>query len=253
VSTDSGAPAAAAVELRSVSYEEDGALLALADLAQVISDWDACRIVGGHMVSLHVALAGVDVAHRPTGDADLAAPVKVLADPALAAALRRLGYRKVRGNRLERDVGTCTAALDLLAPAQTSRAKPNVPAGEFSVDAFPELALALRSPGMLVTVHAALFAGPPLEPFTVAVPSIDTAIVLKACAGRPHDAIDLDRLLTAAVAGGVTLPPPPHDDKDVRLAVEFLHGPFVTHASEQRKLTVEQVIPRPEPREFLDL
>jgi hypothetical protein len=242
-----------AVELQSVSYDEDGALQGLADLAQVISDWTSCRIVGGHMVSLHVAVAGVDTEHRPTGDADLAAPVKVLADPALARALQRLGYIKVAGNRLERHVSTRTAAIDLLAPAPTSRERHNMRAGEFFVDAYPELAFALRSAPVTVEVGARMFAGGQLGPFTVAVPALVAAIVVKARAGRRRDAADLDRLLAAAAGSGVTLPPPPHGDEDLRLAVEHIHGPFLTGAGEERRLLVEQVVPRPEPHGFIDL
>ncbi|MEX2621025.1 MAG: hypothetical protein WD250_12505, partial [Egibacteraceae bacterium] len=44
-----------------------------------------------------------------------------------------------------------------------------------------------------------------------------------------------------------------HNDKDLRRAVEYLHGPFVARAGERRKLAVEQVVPRPAPRRFIDL
>lgn len=242
------------VELQSVSFEEDGALQALADLAQAVPDWGRCRIVGGHMVSLHVEITGADVEHRPTGEADLVAPVQVLAASPLARALRDgLGYTKVAGNRLQRTVGTATATIDLLAPSPTSRPQHNVPAGEFSVDAYPELAFALRSAPVHVTVRARLFSGGQIEPFIVAAPDLTAAIVIKARAGRPKDTVDIDRLLAAAQASGVRLPSPPHDDKDVRLAVDYLHGAFLITAGEQRRLAVETVVPRPEPTAFVDL
>jgi hypothetical protein len=75
------------ITLRSTSREEDAALDALADLARAVADWESCRVVGGHMVTIHVARAGADVRHRPTVDADLAAPIAVLADPEFAQRL----------------------------------------------------------------------------------------------------------------------------------------------------------------------
>lgn len=242
------------VSLQSVSYDEDGALQALSDLARAVLDWTACRIVGGHMVSLHVAISGADVEHRPTGDADLAAPVPVLAAPELARTLQDdLHYRKTAGNRLERAAGSSTAAIDLLAPAATSRQRHNVAAGAFSVDTYPELAFALNTEPVHLLVQAELFSGGRLQPFTVAVPGLVAAIVIKARAGRPKDAQDLDRLLAAALATGVKLPSPPHDNKNMRLAVDYLHGPFLTRTGEKRRLAVETVVPRPEPTAFSNL
>jgi hypothetical protein len=90
------------ISLGSTSREEDAALDALADLARAVADWDACRVVGGHMVAIHVSLGGADVQHRPTADADLAAPVAVLADPEFARRLNDLGYAMVDGSRLQR-------------------------------------------------------------------------------------------------------------------------------------------------------
>ncbi|MDQ3452996.1 MAG: hypothetical protein M3493_09935 [Actinomycetota bacterium] len=90
------------ITLNSASREEDAALEALADLSQIVPDWDRCGVVGGHMVTVHVALAGTVTDHRPTGDADLAAPVAVLADEGFAERLERLGYEPVDGSRLAR-------------------------------------------------------------------------------------------------------------------------------------------------------
>jgi len=90
------------ITLNSASREEDAALEALADLSRIVPDWDRCRVVGGHMVTIHVVLAGTVADHRPTLDADLAAPVAVLADEGFAERLERLCYEPVDGSRLAR-------------------------------------------------------------------------------------------------------------------------------------------------------
>lgn len=234
------------VQLYSVSYDEDAALWALSDLAQAVTDWSACRVVGGHMVSLHVAIAGADVEHRPTGDADLAAPVEVLGDPALASALEEdLSYEKISGNRLKRDTGTGEAVVDLLAPARTTRTRHNVKAGKFTVDAYSALHYALATEPAMVSVRVTPFDGGRHGPFVVAIPALEAAIVIKARAARPKDRIDIDRLLHVANHVGATLPPP-SSSKDVRLATQYLHGPYSRDADEQLRLVIEQVVPRPE-------
>lgn len=99
------------VQLRSSSLREDGALHALADLAGAVDDWSSCRVVGAHMVAIHLAMSVVDVAPRTTADTDLAAPLSILAGHALAAGLLdELGYVKVKGKRLEREVDGRTAS-----------------------------------------------------------------------------------------------------------------------------------------------
>ena len=66
--------------------------------ARAVADWESCRVVGGHMVTIHVARVGADVGHRPTADADLAAPVAVLGEPEFAERLKGLGYSMVDGS-----------------------------------------------------------------------------------------------------------------------------------------------------------
>lgn len=51
---------------RSASRAEDAALLALADLAAAVPGWDRCRVVGGHMVAIHVLLAERHGSMAPT-------------------------------------------------------------------------------------------------------------------------------------------------------------------------------------------
>jgi len=108
------------ITLRSTSREEDAALDALADLARAVADWESCRVVGGHMVTIHMARAGADVGHRPTADADLAAPVAVLGEPEFAERLKGLGYSMVDGSRLRRPTEHGEAFIDLIGPRPSS-------------------------------------------------------------------------------------------------------------------------------------
>lgn len=142
------------ITLRSTSRQEDAALAALADLALAVADWESCRVVDGHMVTIHVALAGADVRHRPTADADLAAPVAVLAEPEVAERLKGLGYTMVDGSRLSRATEHGEAFIDLIAPAPASRALHSQPAGRFRVDKFPGVQLALNEPPIMVDIEA---------------------------------------------------------------------------------------------------
>ncbi|WP_422734181.1 hypothetical protein ACN26Y_02480 [Micromonospora sp. WMMD558] len=95
------------VSLISTSRAADAGFLTLADLAQITTTLDLdYRIVGGHMVTLLVALHGVSaqVPLRETADADFAALPTVIADPRLPAALIERGYRSRKtANRFTRD------------------------------------------------------------------------------------------------------------------------------------------------------
>ena len=51
------------------------------------------------MITIHVARTRSDVRHRPTADADLAAPVALLGKPEFAERLKSLGYTMVDGSR----------------------------------------------------------------------------------------------------------------------------------------------------------
>lgn len=77
---------------------------------------------------------------------------------------------------------------------------------------------------------------------------------MKANAARAIDKLDLERLLTVAASTGLTLPPPPHPDKDLGQAVAYLHGSYLIGARQVRRLLVEQAVPRPgEGHAFADL
>lgn len=240
----------ATVHLHSTSREEDGALAALGDLARVVPDWERCRVVGGHMVVVHEALAGAATRHRPTLDADLVAPVAVLADEGFAQRLAALGYTSVDGSRLSRPTAHGRAVLDLLAPAPASRALHNQPAGRFRVDRFPGLQYALDEPPVIVDVAAAPLEDDPLGPYRIAVPTITAALVVKSLAARSRtkDKGDVARLLVAADLTGDALPAPPYTNLDIGSAAQYLHGPFLSSAPQQVRALVDRVVPRPPPR-----
>lgn len=223
------------IELPSTSREEDAALAALADLARVVPAWGPCRVIGGHMVTVHVALSGSDARHRPTADADLAAALVVFSEPGFAERLTDLGYVKVDGSRLSRATTYGQAVIDLIAPAPARRALHSQPAGRFHVDKFPGIQYALNEPSVVVDVNAVPLEGSPYGPFRIAVPTTTAALVIKTLAARTRhrDKEDVHRLLAAADATGVTLPAPPYSNLDIGRAAEYLHGPFITGASQQ--------------------
>lgn len=238
------------ITLRSTSREEDAALDALADLARAVADWESCRVVGGHMVTIHMARAGADVGHRPTADADLAAPVAVLGEPEFAERLKGLGYSMVDGSRLRRPTEHGEAFIDLIAPAPASRALHNQPAGRFRVDQFPGVQHALNEPPIMVDIEAVPLEGSPSSPFRVAVPTVPAAIVVKALAARTRqkDNDDLHRLLLVADLTSTALPSPPYDNLDIGRAAEYLHGPFLTGSSQHTRSLVDKTVPRPPER-----
>lgn len=247
------------IAIRSTAPAEDGALTALADVAEAVVDWSDCRIVGGQMVAVHVSRSGIDIAHRPTADADLAAPLAVLADPGLAdRLLRQRGYHRIDGSRLVRSTPHGDAVIDLLGPAPASRTLHNRPAGVFTVDAVAGIHYALTQPPVTVRVDALLYRGHRPDPFVVAVPTVQAAIVVKATAamerGAQKDRADLDLLLEVAAATRDHLPAPPYDNLDVGRAAEFLHDVFAPAGPARRRALVAQVIPRPPAHApFLDL
>jgi hypothetical protein len=80
-----------ALRLHSASQAEDAGFLAMRDIAAIADDTRIeYRIVGGQMVRLHVALAGVaEPTVRITMDADMGITAASARNPALIAASRR--------------------------------------------------------------------------------------------------------------------------------------------------------------------
>lgn len=159
-----------ALILTSTSRSADAGYRALTDVAAVARELDAdYRLVGGHMVSILVALYGVtDVPHRETNDADLGAEFSVIADQRLIDSLTDLGYRRPgASNRFVRPIeDNLNAVIDVLAPSYTGRHEPNQRHGSLVVDEIPGLAYALAKPPVHVEIEARLSTGVTLRTTT---------------------------------------------------------------------------------------
>ncbi|MGW0507009.1 hypothetical protein [Micromonospora sp. NPDC003241] len=202
------------VSLVSTSRAADAGFLTLADLTDITTALDLDhRIVGGHMVTLLVALHGVaeQVPLRETADADFAALPTVIADPRLPAALVARGYAsREAANRFAREVedpqGLLTLVVDILAPSYQNSLVPNQRHGDLVVDEVPGLVLALHRPAESLTAHVQLTSGRGLR-LRVVLPDVTSALCLKALAYRGRfaakDAVDLWRLINAAYAAGL--------------------------------------------------
>jgi hypothetical protein len=205
------------------SLADEAAFVALADLAKVIGDRPDVeyRLIGGIMVSLHAQRWRLGPRlYRQTADADLGVPPAVIVGTDILASLDELGYKKVAGNRFERplDVGTSVAgneapqqvaAIDVLVPAYTSRAKDNVRVGDLNTTEVPGLALALNRPSVRVALEMVMLDGRTTLTAEVMLPDETSALVLRAYAwqvrGQGTDAVDLWRALEIASAAGLAL------------------------------------------------
>jgi hypothetical protein len=197
-------------ELVATSRADDLALRALADVAEITRDEDA-RIIGGHMTSLLLTAFPVEgVPTRRTRDADTAITTELAGSGLLHDRLLGLGYVDTSGNSYDRqlpefaDPGGPVPVLsvDLLVPSLDGRFRPTQHGGRV-FDAAPGLAPALAAPPILIDAGVTLLDGETRE-FTVAVPSVEYAVVIKAIAyGSRHegrDVEDLYRLLEIAAA-----------------------------------------------------
>ncbi|HEX5597269.1 MAG TPA: hypothetical protein VFX61_14820 [Micromonosporaceae bacterium] len=171
------------------------------------------RIVGGHMVTLLVAVFDVSdqVPMRETADADFAALPEVVGDPRLPAALQKRGYVSQKAaNRFIREYedahGRLDLVIDILAPSFQGILLPNQQHGELFVDEVPGLAPALNRPAMSLELRVRLTGGEGLG-MRLTLPDLQSAICVKALAyqGRfaDKDAVDLWRLMNAAHAAGL--------------------------------------------------
>lgn len=201
--------------IASASIAEDLSFLALRDVAQVVADLDieAARIIGGHMVTLHVYrhALGHDL-YRATADADLGVPPFAVRDAGVIEALLDRGYSRHSGNRyrrrvpeLESHVDAPFAVVDVLVPAYTSRPRENrIVSDDLTTIEVPGLALALARPPVDVRLDVALVAGSTLE-FDVRLPDEPSSFVMKALAWRqraaPKDIVDVWRMLEVLAAG----------------------------------------------------
>ncbi|WP_146605658.1 hypothetical protein [Micromonospora craterilacus] len=229
---------ASPVFVTSTSRAADAGFRTLADLAEIAAALGVdYRIVGGHMVTLLVALHDVteQVPLRETADADFAALPTVISDPRLPAALLDRGYRPSEAaNRFAREVtdahGGLRLVIDILAPSYRGALVPNQRHGELVVDEVPGLVLALHRPPEVLKVKVRLTSAGELN-VRLALPDVTSALCLKALAYRGRfaakDAIDLWRLLHAAHASGLNATDWPSSATG-RQAAEILHRFFGT-------------------------
>lgn len=194
-----GVPGVTDVHIVATSNAADLGLRALADLAAAAEGIE-CRVVGGHMVHILCQVYPTpDATARTTADADAGIDAVVAANDDLHERLLQRGYTAVAGNRYEAPSGdTDPLAVDLLIPSSSSRLQESVPHGGRAFDAIPGLSLALAAEPLQVTVHAMLHHGDPLT-FSIPVPDVEPAVVLKALAWNsrqaPKDVADLCSLL----------------------------------------------------------
>ena len=200
--------------LISTSRASDAGHLAAFDLASIADELGIeYRLVGGNAVSVLTAVHQVTdlVPDRETADADFGAEPVVIANPDLLARLVAYGYEQEEGNRFRRTVETeseLALVIDVLAPSYHGRLRTNQQCGELYVDEIPGLALALARPATEVTVEVRLTSGTTIK-YHTPLPDVVSALCMKAHSyvGRlaERDAVDIWRLLEAALAAGVTV------------------------------------------------
>lgn len=191
------------VETFSTSRADDLSFLALADIARVTADVEDARIVGGHMVGMLQAafpVAGATV--RRTIDADAAVSTEVASSGQLHARLEAAGYSATSGNSYEKPPGI---VIDVLVPAMLTTFEP-IEVGERTFDAAPGIRLALSIEPIIIDVGVTMLDGQRLK-FTIRVPTVEVAIVLKAYAFESRhaakDVADLYSMLEIAHANGL--------------------------------------------------
>jgi hypothetical protein len=156
---------------------------------------------------LHIQRLELDLPLRATGDADFGVSPHVLRRPDLIDAIERLGYRKVFGNRWERQLDERrVAAVDLLVPAYRSRARTTIKVGDVVTTEVPGLAEALRRPGIEVDTELRITDGTRLHT-AIVLPDVLALLAMKALVRSVRtelrDAEDLWRCLEIATAEGV--------------------------------------------------
>lgn len=193
-----------ALRLSGTSQADEAGFLAMRDLALVANDLGIeYRIVGGQMVRLHVALAGVaEPVNRVTQDADMGIAAASARNPRLVPSLEACGYtRPGAANRFVRTTASqLKLVIDVLAPAYGRRLVPNQLYGDIVLDEIPGLSLALARPGEQVDLTVTMLDDATVS-FVVVIPEITSALCLKTLGWSSRlaakDAVDIWRLLRA--------------------------------------------------------
>ncbi|MGI8519655.1 MAG: hypothetical protein ACR2MC_03435 [Actinomycetota bacterium] len=207
--------------LAAVSVSDDLGFVAMADLSAALAgliDVES-RIIGGHMVTLHVQRweLGRDL-YRETQDMDLGIPPIAVKDGLLIDLLKERGYERTTGNTYARPIDDVpvsvgegqefAASVDLLVPVYTSRARDSVKiSDDLTTTEVLGLAEALQRPGVEVSLELQRLNGETLRA-KLMLPDEPSALMLKALVwqrrGAPKDAVDLWRMLEVGVAAGVS-------------------------------------------------
>lgn len=207
--------------LAAASVSDDLGFVAMADLAAVLAELPdvESRIIGGHMVTLHVQRWGLgrDL-YRQTQDTDLGVPPVGVKDGQLIELLKQRGYDRTAGNTYARAIDDIpasvksgqkrSASIDLLVPAYTSRARDSVKVSDdLTTTEVLGLAEALQRPGVKVSLELHRLNGETLHA-ELTLPDEASGVMLKAFAwnrrGASKDAVDLWRMLEVANAAGVS-------------------------------------------------
>jgi hypothetical protein len=173
------------IHVISTSRAADRGFRALADLATAAEPLDeaAYRVVGGHMVQLlqHVhPLPNWQLRGTVDADAGMDQQALVAAEPVLHQRIQQLGYTLAAGNRYTRETPDGRLDIDILIPSfSTNRQSVEVAGRGFG--GVPGLSLAVSAPPIMVHANITLTDGERIE-FTVPVPDVEIAVILKALA-----------------------------------------------------------------------
>lgn len=196
----------------STSAADDLAFRALADVCEITRSHNV-RVVGGQMVSLLLtAFPSRHAIPRRTADADAAIETELAVSGEVHRLLTQAGYQSQAGNSYVRD----EQQIDVLVPSRTGRFQTEQWGGR-GFDAAPGLSLALAGEPIVIHTTVELHDGQVLK-VTARVPTVETAIVLKASLYQSRranrDLVDLHNLFwiledhDADVIGGWTLDQP---------------------------------------------
>ena len=192
-------------ELIATSYADELSMRALAEISAITADQNV-RIIGGQMASLLLAAFPVPgISSRRTRDADAAITTEVAGSGVIHDRLIDHGYTATSGNSYTRPVPDLAVAggpvpelsVDLLVPSLDGRFRSQEHGGR-AFDSAPGLAPALDTEPIVIDTGARFLNGEMSE-FTVRVPTVEFALVIKALAYgsrlQARDVEDMYRLL----------------------------------------------------------
>lgn len=194
-----------AINVISMSNAADLGYRALADVAAAsesipLTDY---RIVGGHVVQMLIHVYPTPAAtERSTADADAGIRKAVATGQTIHRQLLGRGYEAVKGNHYIRtDEKGARIKVDLLIP-HTGVGRPMTRSTEVNgrgFDGIPGLGFALNAMPLLIDVKVLLLGGKEDLTFTVPVPDVEAALILKALAWKSRtsdkDLADISSLM----------------------------------------------------------